>query len=1340
MGEGGAPVLERVVDHAERWGLTMDLNRHPAVFLCFHNIFMAAQAEAEESGDTAAYTMTYVDMLRVQERRRVFNQRSDKGALPTALDYRTAPFDTYVFQGMSQSSLVVYRMRDRRLGTAIMSQALEDAARDITHPLQVPEMLFFAARELGILLSECFPKMSLAIPEDELRYTPYTAPHGSKAARFRWLCDVVVPHRYSYYVETSYAKCEPETQIASLEHLRDYIRAHTDPSDAKKDVMPAAPAAIVSAALPRRGSKAEELDRRMALRREHSQLIRELMDVGFGEHSFLLHLEAATLARSRREAEPTFESSASHGHLDPAALEELDRIYRLEQRPPNIDGLCWVEEEEDSEEEEPAAASRKKSKDHCSRYSEFAPDDDDAHSQQFYNDISRHVSENSFVDAMVPGAGAVSYQLLRQSKGTVPANVLSSVQLAAAIYAVLLHAWKRFGAVGNGTACNQCMGGAERLYTTVRNALDAGHEKGMVILDCWRGRETCPLCGISVVLVSLVYQAVAYASTHAKPPPYGYLRRCNHMVLQSLGGLDVARRFTDALEFFCRIDDALEFQRHPWRFANFSYFPVERMDAADFEDLDLTSWEEDVYGTAPAPDTTAIHFDHMPVLAMDGSLYATRRVVDILYETSHLGSEDRERHTLSMAASNTGSTVPFGGQEIRLNARQCDMIQSCFTYNLGAYRTHMTNESHRELYLATGCRDRDDRPVPLPYTRPGGRCYATELDLNECSDEEFTRVKGILHPLGRDHIHAWPLVVRSFMHGSDPELFWSILWLKKHLTRHRGHAALTEIDIDPATTGSHLSPSRMLTPGDPLFRQLYGMLPALIEKAVGVEGILAELVEPFRLATADPSNRRTDRRGRVSYKVDLYERHPQQGTNNLYSALMTFVHAKENRLEVDQEVLLALRHLFLTNDALAAEKPLAASLLEYLSSTKANAYHCVRPTMDGDTVSLANPACPEEVGTENLKELCGDWPTHFILYDALLSKHVPRHLARGIFLGINRRRRRRKHAVLPAFIYTRASDAASTTIDCSLALSTAAYTEYMADYVDEDDQTPLPTDYVAMKELCMAAEVMARFRHTATEAEAESERLVDHLESDGVQVYRGLLSEQFIRRMAEVGSEPATFRLVNDTSRPLLTCRLELGDWKFPPAREQDARHTSYDALSTRDMFPAWKPFLGPVYLDRTLMTMGNVVYGTGELSPFTGSATHFLPCVAWHPITAVRMTDDVTGPQSAAWIEFVRRVARPVDPHNLDAVRSFRVSCDSISTEEEEDMEDPTVSPAYKRPRASDEGSAPDHKVLKRRIEDLRVRNGVTDEMMARVSRESCDPVLMQTLFDRTFRSGMQR
>lgn len=1283
-------VLEMVAERAERWGFTVDMNRHPCVFMAYHQRFTAAREHAICSGDASAFTIVQVDMLKVQERRRSCNQRSDNGALPTIFDHRTTPYDVYIFQGMSQASLVIYRTRSRRAGVSMMACALEDAAARITHPLHVPEMIFFAARQLGQSLAGAFPNMSRHIPDEDLIYAPYTAPRGSDAARGRWLCDVVVPHRYRYFVPTTYESCRAEVQVKELAKLVDYIQRHTDSVDSMNDIMPAAHPMIVAAAMPRRDSTAEELERRMQDRRSNARLIGDLMTLGFGDHSFLLHLEASTLARTRREPEVAPTPPASGSMLTPAALEELDRLYNLEQKRGRADDAEF-----------------------CSRYSLVGPDDDDAYSQQFYNDISRYVSEHSFMDAMVEGGGAISYVLRNRERGTIPHTVISSLQMAAAVYAVLAHASGQYIA-----ACDQCTGGPERLYVTVKTALDRGHCHPTAILWCWRNREQCPLCAVSVILVSLVYQSVNYAKAHGKPPPYSYLCRCNHMTLAGPSGIDVARHFSEALEFFCRVEDAIEFQRHPWRFSNFSYFPVDRVDQSGMVDLEASSWED---ADTVADAGTAVYFDHTPVLAADGSLYTTRRVVDILYETSPVGHLERETRTMTLAASVNGARVPFGSQEIRMTPRQCDMIQACFNYPMGAYRTHMTNESNRELYLATGYRDRDDRPIPMPYARDEGRRYAMADDLLECKEPDFDRLAGVLHQLRRDHVHAWPLVIRNFLYGGDPELFWSILWIKKHVARHKAHTILTEADSRPA-------PSRMLTPGDPLFRELYTMLPALLEKAIGADQIFDELMEPFRSAISDPVNCGLDSAGRAAYTVNLAERHRERGTNNIYSALMTFVNAKEPYLAVDREVFLELAQLFRANDNLAEEKPRAALLLTYLFSADADAQWCTRANSLGDAVVLVNIASEsnsERRDAQSLDSICGDWPMHFILYDAVLSEHVSAAVAKRVFLGIARHRRRRMSFVLPAFIHMKRYDVQCTSIDSSFALSREAYTHLL-------DPTPkaVPTRaYSILKELCANMEVLARFRHTASEEEAATGRLVHHLESDGGQVFRGLLAESFIRQMASVGSEPAVFQLVSDTSSTLLSCRLDLDCWSRP--------NDPLGAKTTRDMFPAWKPFLGPVYLDRTLLTLGNVVYGAGELSPFTGSATHLLECVAWHPITRVQVEDaDDTAEHywDAEWRAFVARVARPVTNQSLAAVRNFRKSCDSINAEEEEEGEETSASPIYKRPQSSsEEGSAPVRKALKKRLDDLRARSGVTDEMVRRLSTHA-DPILAQVLFTKTF------
>lgn len=1287
MGEGGGPsMLERVVERTERLGFVMDMNRHPCVFLAYHELFTEAMEQARSEGDKSAFSQVQVDMLKIQDRRRTQNQRSDRGALPTLFDYRTLPFDVYIFQGMSQTPLVLYRTRSRRVGIQMMARALENAAPRITHSLHVPEILFFTARQMGHALCDVFPHMKS--PPEHVQYTPYTAPHGTEAARGRWLCDVVVPHRYRHYVPTSYAECSEDVQVQELERLAEFIRQHTDPIDSLNDVMPAAPHTIVSAAIPRRESNATELEQRMNFRRAHSRLIGQLMMYGFGDHSFLLHLEAATLAKTRVERNDNDSSSST---LTPEALAELDRAYEREKK------------RQDSE--------------YCSRYSLVEPDEDDAHSQQFYNDISRYVSENSFMDAMVENRGHISYRLLNGSRGNVERTHISSLQLAAAVYAVLVHASKQLQDLPG--TCDQCAGEPERIYVTVRAALNEGHKRSTAILWCWRNRDHCTLCGTSVILISLVYQAVVYANRHGRAPDYAYLRRCNHMCLPIAGGnFDVARYFCEALEFFCRIDEAIEFQRHPWRFSNFSYFPVEREDDSGIFDLEAASWEDADNLEEREEMRTAVHFEHTPVLVADGSLYTTRRVVDILYETSPMGHVEREKRTLSLAASANGARVPFGSQEIRMTPRQCDMIQACFNHPMGAYRAHVTNATHHDLYVATCQRDRDCRVIPLPHTPEDSKRYATPEDVLECKEErDFFDIAGVLHKMGRDHVHAWPLVLRNFLYGEDPELFWSILWIKKHVARHKGHTILAD--------AKGLGPSYMLTPGDPLFREMYSLLPALLEKTVGVEEIFDELMEPFRAAITDPENCGLDQSGRVAYSVNLADRHRETGANNLYSALMTFINAKEPQLAIDSEVFVELAKLFRENDQLAAEKERAAQLFAFISLAMVK---CARSGPSGDVVVLingANETNSDRSTARKLADICGPWPIHFVLYDAVLSHHVPREMARAVFLGVARNRRNRTVFVLPAFIHSKRYDAKCTSIDTSFALSREAYAEHL-----RHDSTARPTPtYNILKELCSTMEVLARFRHTASSEEARRRQLVYHLESDGGQVFRGLLAERFIREMASVGPEPAVFDLVSDASRALLSCRVELGSWRMP--------NDPLGARTTRRMFPAWKPFLGPVYLDRTLLTMGNVVYGVGELSPFTGSTTHFLECVAWHPITHVHLHARGSNKE---WEEFMRHVSRPVDNQILHAVRDFRRSCDSIMAYEDEDEDEDmqtelSISPSYKRPRSpTEDGSAPIGKVVKRRLDDLRERNGVTDAMIRPLNGTRSDPILTQMLFARTF------
>lgn len=805
--------------------------------------------------------------------------------------------------------------------------------------------------------------------------------------------------------------------------------------------------------------------------------------------------------------------------------------------------------------------------------------EEDAISRQLYSNLAWNMGTKPLINIMTEKQGSVErYSTSAKAMKSFP-NIESSYQLSAAAFAtinrVLSCIQRQKKKYQISLYCTHCRD-LRNTYRRLRALLTAFPGDRPDMNRSFMDSETCVACATILCLCSAVLcYGCDLQATDRTIMVDKYLVRA--LGLNRLpAAFSVDKTFIQAMHFFRHMDEAVDQQRRPWSF-RYDYHPV--------------LW-----------DGATASFRHSPTACCDESLTVTALVLRSL---TKMGGIDVDLYENAMHFP---------------NSFQKEVVDNCFTPCIDFFmdQSTVTETTKAKTKLSRSevgvCVDRAFwKHTEVTGHRPSisDRHYLYTESLCEFVDTVATTGENILHEQQRPHVGledlrheytlAWPLMVRNFIHGAedtaaaggDLRLYYSVYGLQKMLFSKwtRGQSGSQQATmVAPVSSGS-------------VSVKIYSILPELLSKVLlaypSDVHVFDLLVEPLLMA-ARKVDTPLEEGESVSVKITT------DATWTLYTALWAFVHALSERMIIIDTVLERLHQAFCKTRRLREEHPVAYRLCTYLyqqsdQCRKDGHFHVPNP-FHGKRGNTAVDA--------RIHEICAGscMPPHHLLYRAVLSDHIDPGLARDVFLGISSRLHWRSRPGLSAslafFADPCASVEAKRTVNvlASLRRAYTVYEEYSEDMVELDgDDT-----YTVMAELFASLEVLTRFPSTIYEEDRldiveRNCRLGGAVDIDRHSTYRGLISRAKALSLTMFKNHAS---LVCSRSTPLLGSWLEATPW----AQEL--------SLKATEVMPVWRPMLLPTHLDHYRLL--NVVRGSGELAPFTGSHPDFLMAVITEPIEAV--------------------------------------------------------------------------------------------------------------------------
>ena len=317
----------------------------------------------------------------------------------------------------------------------------------------------------------------------------------------------------------------------------------------------------------------------------------------------------------------------------------------------------------------------------------------DGISQQFFENMARKMVRTPLATMITPNAGRI--------EGL--SEKLTAFQVSAACFSTLatLESFCRF-----------CRDPATA-YAKVLRILGGGVVANQELRQ--QNHTQCSACGTLLALVAAVEQL--------RGPD-----RNTIAVNKYTPGHDTFHVFHEALVLFSDVDRALEFQRPPWRFSNFSLYPVQ-------------------YTVDPAR-TATFDFSRSPTICHDGSLHATVHCINQLF-----------------------------GEGVARLVSPC-VIRMPESVARDLQNTMTASHSLRSHQDVTG--------LDTTETSLDREAYLHAEDVGVRVDTvPSLRNAHLVRQLSLRFTPEWPLMAHNFIHGSTHRLYWSMLWMRTRLYQTR---------------------------------------------------------------------------------------------------------------------------------------------------------------------------------------------------------------------------------------------------------------------------------------------------------------------------------------------------------------------------------------------------------------------------------------------------------------------------------------------------------------------------------------------------------------------------